>query len=75
MKEETAQISALREITKTPINGLEDNRWERIEMAVDSGASAIVIGEDDLSTIQAVGANPDIHYEKGGWHQNPTPRQ
>ena len=32
-------------------------------MAVDSGASATVIGEEDLSSIQAVGANPDIHYE------------
>ena len=62
---EVDHLGTLREIRSEGLSGLdgEASKWEVLEMAVDSGASATVIGERDLETIQALGANPEIQYE------------
>ena len=46
------------------MSGLEDvEEWESLEMAVDSGASATVIGEHQVRAVAARNPRPDIKYE------------
>ena len=46
------------------MSGLEDvEEWESLEMAVDSGASAPVIGEHQVRAVMAKNPRPDIKYE------------
>ena len=46
------RLGAFREIVPSGVNSVEEQEWEEIEMAVDSGATETVVGEDMLESIE-----------------------
>ena len=47
------------------INGCSENakEWEELELLVDSGASATVVGKDDVGAVEASEPDPSRHYK------------
>ena len=47
------------------INGCSENakEWEELEFLVDSGASATVVGKDDVRAVEASEPDPSRHYK------------
>ena len=45
------QLKLFTTIEPEAVNAVQDNEWEEIELAVDSGASETVIGEDMLTSV------------------------
>ena len=45
-------LRTLREVVPPGVNSVEDQEWEELEMAVDSGASETVLGEDMLRSVE-----------------------
>ena len=53
LEKEKEEIKPLRTIEPEGVNELEvTGEWEEIELAVDSGATETVVGEDDLPGIE-----------------------
>ena len=58
-------ISILRDIRGDTISGCSENaeEWEELEFLVDSGASATVVGKDDVRAVAASEPDPSRHYK------------
>ena len=46
------RLGVLREIVPDSVNSMEEQEWEEINMAVDSGATETVVGEDMLTSVE-----------------------
>ena len=58
------QVGIIREIHIGSTRAVEEvPEWEVLEMAVDSGASATVIGEEMVKAVAAQNIRPDVKYE------------
>ena len=55
----------LQEVRVDQINGCNEEveEWEEIELLVDSGASATVIGKDEVRAVKATDPDPNKHYK------------
>ena len=51
-KRRWGNLRTLREVVPPGVNSVEDQEWEELEMAVDSGASETVLGEDMLRSVE-----------------------
>ena len=61
---EQGSLDIIAEITVGSIRAVEEvPDWGALEMVVDSGASATVIGEDMVKAVSAQNARPDEKYE------------
>ena len=68
----SGQIGIIREITISSARAVEEvPEWEPLELAVDSGASVTVIGEDQVRAVVAKNARPDVKYEVADGSQIP----
>ena len=59
-------LRLLREVVPAGMNSLEDHEWEELEMAVDSGASETVLGEDmlrNIDTTEGAACKRGVQYE------------
>ena len=68
-------IRTLRAITPEGFNSIEENDWEEIEMAVDSGATETVVGEDVLTSVQTTqgeAAKRGVQYEVASGERLPN---
>ena len=52
IKRRWGSLKILREIVPPGMNSLEDQEWEELEMAVDSGATDTVLGEEMLKSVE-----------------------
>ena len=69
---ESRPIGLIQEIAIGSARAVEEApEWEILELAVDSGASVIVIGEEMVKAVDAVNARPDIKYEVADGSQIP----
>ena len=58
-------ISILKEIRGDTISGCSESaeEWEELELLVDSGASATVVGKDEVRAVAASDPDPSRHYK------------
>ena len=58
-------ISILQEMKGDTIGGCSQNakEWEELEFLVDSGASATVVGKDEVKAVEASEPDPTRHYK------------
>ena len=50
--ERTGQINMFRAIVPEGLNAIGDDEWEELEMAMDSGATESVVGENMLTSVE-----------------------
>ena len=69
---ECGKVGIIREITVGSMRSVEEEpEWEVLELTVDSGASATVVGEDMVKAVPAQNARPDVVYEVADGSQIP----
>ena len=71
-------MRSLIEVTTEALNGLADDvqEWEEIEFLVDSGASATVVGKEEVRAVKASEPDTSVHYRlaDGSRRENPARR-
>ena len=69
----SGHVGIIREITVSSARAVEEvPEWEPLELAVDSGASVTVIGEDQVRAVTATNARPDVKHEVADGSQIPN---
>ena len=57
-------VGTLEEVVEGNVNGIDEEvqEWEEVEFLVDSGASATVVGKEEVRAVQASEPDSSVHY-------------